>query len=128
MSTDPTLSDFTPPELEEIAELLPAYEILYFIAKGGMGAVYMARQRSLDRDVAIKILPRHFGEDAEFRASFEAEAKSMAKLNHPNLISIYDFGQIDGMLYIIMEMVQACAHALRHLLERFSNIKSYVCH
>ena len=106
MSTDPTLSDFTPPELEEIAELLPAYEILYFIAKGGMGAVYMARQRSLDRDVAIKILPRHFGEDAEFRASFEAEAKSMAKLNHPNLISIYDFGQIDGMLYIIMEMVQ----------------------
>lgn len=106
MSTDSTLSDFTPPELEEIAELLPAYEILSFIAKGGMGAVYMARQRSLDRDVAIKILPRHFGEDAEFRASFEAEAKSMAKLNHPNLISIYDFGQIDGMLYIIMEMVQ----------------------
>lgn len=106
MSTDPTLSDFTPPALEEIAELLPAYEILSFIAKGGMGAVYMARQRSLDRDVAIKILPRHFGEDAKFRASFEAEAKSMAKLNHPNLISIYDFGQIDGLLYIIMEMVQ----------------------
>ncbi|MCP5534889.1 MAG: protein kinase [Akkermansiaceae bacterium] len=106
MSTDPTPTDFTPPELEEIAKLLPAYDILSFIAKGGMGAVYMARQRSLDREVAIKVLPRHFGEDADFRASFEAEAKSMAKLNHPNLISIYDFGQIDGLLYIIMEMVQ----------------------
>ncbi|PID80455.1 protein kinase, partial [bacterium DOLZORAL124_64_63] len=104
MSTDPT--DFTPPGLEEIAALLPSYEIISFIAKGGMGAVYMARQKSLDRDVAIKVLPRHFGEDAEFRASFETEAKNMAKLNHPNLIGIYDFGQIDGLLYIIMEMVQ----------------------
>ena len=98
--------DFTPPTIEEISNLLPAYEILSFIAKGGMGAVYMATQKSLDRPVAIKILPRHFGEDAEFRASFETEAKSMAKLNHPNLIGIYDFGQVDGLLYIIMEMVR----------------------
>lgn len=106
MSDDHSETDFTPPSIEEIAQLLPAYEILSFIAKGGMGAVYMANQRSLDRPVAIKILPRHFGEDAEFRASFETEAKSMAKLNHPNLIGIYDFGQVDGLLYIIMEMVQ----------------------
>ena len=105
MSTDPTDSDFTPPELEEIAKLLPNYEIISFIAKGGMGAVYLARQKSLDREVAIKILPPHFGEDEEFRKSFETEAKSMAKLNHPNLVGIYDFGQVDGMLYIIMEMV-----------------------
>lgn len=106
MSDHSPHTDFTPPELEEIGQLLPAYEMHHFIAKGGMGAVYMARQRSLERDVAIKILPRHFGEDASFRASFETEAKSMAKLNHPNLISIYDFGQVDGLLYIIMEMVQ----------------------
>ncbi len=106
MSDNAPDTDFTPPELEEIGRLLPAYEVHYFIAKGGMGAVYMARQKSLERDVAIKILPRHFGEDASFRASFETEAKSMAKLNHPNLISIYDFGQVDGLLYIIMEMVQ----------------------
>ncbi len=106
MTDENLTSDFTPPELDEIAALLPAYEVLSLIAKGGMGAVYHARQISLDRDVAIKILPRHFGNDAEFRASFEAEAKSMAKLNHPNLVAIYDFGQIDGMLYIIMEMVQ----------------------
>lgn len=98
-------SDFTPPQPEEIARLLPAFEIISLIAKGGMGAVYRARQVSLDREVAIKILPRHFGEDAAFRASFETEAKSMAKLNHPNLIGIYDFGQVDGLLYIVMEMV-----------------------
>ena len=103
--TDPE-SDFIPPNIEEISALLPAYKIQSFIAKGGMGAVYLANQRSLDRPVAIKILPRHFGEDADFRASFESEAKSMAKLNHPNLIGIYDFGQVDGLLYIIMELVQ----------------------
>lgn len=106
MSHDQEATDFTPPTIEEISQLLPAYEVLSFIAKGGMGAVYMANQRSLDRPVAIKVLPRHFGEDEAFRDSFEAEAKSMAKLNHPNLIGIYDFGQVDGLLYIIMEMVQ----------------------
>jgi len=105
MSTDTSPSNFVAPELEEIAELLPSFEVLSFIAKGGMGAVYLAKQKSLDREVAIKILPRHFGEDATFQTSFESEAKSMAKLNHPNLIGIYDFGQIDGMLYIVMEMV-----------------------
>lgn len=105
MTPTPTPDDFTPPEIEEIAGLLPAYEILSFIAKGGMGAVYLARQKSLDREVAIKILPRQYGADASFRASFQAEAKSMAKFNHPNLIGIYDFGQVDGLLYIIMEMV-----------------------
>ncbi|MGJ8676783.1 MAG: protein kinase domain-containing protein [Akkermansiaceae bacterium] len=104
MSTDP--EEFTPPSIAEIAKLLPAYEVDSFIAKGGMGAVYMARQKSLDRLVAIKILPLHFGNDPVFRESFEKEAKSMAKFNHPNLISIYDFGQIEGLYYIIMEMVQ----------------------
>jgi len=106
MSTDNANPDFTPPTIEEISSLLPAYDILSFIAKGGMGAVYRANQKSLDRPVAIKILPRHFGEDASFRASFETEAKSMAKLNHPNLIGIFDFGQVDGLLYIIMELVE----------------------
>ena len=105
MTNNHSEPDFIPPTIEEIAALLPAYDIQSFIAQGGMGAVYMASQRSLDRPVAIKILPRHFGEDAEFRASFETEAKSMAKLNHPNLIGIYDFGQVDGLLYIIMELV-----------------------
>ena len=70
-----------------------------------MGAVYQARQTSLDRPVAIKILPREFGADPVFRESFAAEAKAMARLNHPNLIGVYDFGDIDGMLFLVMELV-----------------------
>ena len=98
--------DFNAPSLEELQPLFPAYEITGFIAQGGMGAVYSARQISLDRSVAIKILPRQFGADPQFRASFEAEAKLMARLNHPNLIGVYDFGDADGMLFIIMELVE----------------------
>lgn len=96
---------FEAPELEEVAALFPNYDIYSLIACGGMGAVYHANQRSLDRDVAIKILPRVFSQDAEFRVSFEAEAKAMAKLNHPNLIGVYDFGDVEGLLYIVMEFV-----------------------
>lgn len=98
-------SSFEAPTLEALADLLPAYEFDSFIAQGGMGAVYLARQKALDRDVAIKILPRELGDDPEFRKSFETEAKAMARLNHPNLIGVYDFGDLDGMLYIVMEYV-----------------------
>ena len=96
---------FQAPSLEHLAELLPAYDFESFIAQGGMGAVYKARQRSLDRDVAIKVLPRELGADPEFRQSFETEAKAMARLNHPNLIGVYDFGDVEGMPYIVMEYV-----------------------
>jgi serine/threonine protein kinase len=96
---------FQAPELEEVASLFPSYDVHSLIACGGMGAVYHATQRSLDRDVAIKILPREFSQDAEFRVGFEAEAKAMAKLNHPNLIGVYDFGEAGGLLFIIMEFV-----------------------
>ena len=96
---------FEAPSPEELHELLPAYDVLAFIAKGGMGAVYKAHQKSLERDVAIKILPREFGADEDFRRRFEDEAKAMAKLNHPNLIGVYDFGEVDGMPYIVMEFV-----------------------
>jgi len=99
-------TSFVAPPLEELDGLLDGYHFESFIAKGGMGAVYLARQTSLDREVAVKVLPREFSEDEEFIKSFQSEAKLMAKLNHPNLIGIYDFGDIDGMLYIIMEFVK----------------------
>ena len=104
------------PLSENITFLLPGYEILRLIAQGGMGAVYLARQKSLDREVAIKILPRELSQDEEFRASFETEAKCMARLNHPNLIGVYDFGETDGLLYIIMELVQG--QSLYHLIQQ----------
>jgi serine/threonine-protein kinase len=69
-------------------ELLPRYDIRAFIAQGGMGAIYRARQRSLDREVAIKILHGELVADADFKEFFITEAKGMARLNHPNLIFV----------------------------------------
>ena len=105
MSDPQTHVAFQAPEIAQLAPLFPGYEIECLIATGGMGAVYRAIQKSLDRTVAIKILPHEFSKDAAFCAGFEAEAKAMARLNHPNLIGVYDFGDVNGMLYIIMEYV-----------------------
>lgn len=100
---------FVPPQPAELDPLFPSYNVTDFIAAGGMGAVYRAEQISLERAVAIKILPKEFGQDKQFRESFEAEAKAMARLNHPNLMSVYDFGEVEGMLFIAMEFVQGKA-------------------
>lgn len=105
MSDTDTQVTFQAPEIAQLAPLFPGYEIELLIATGGMGAVYRAVQKSLDRTVAIKILPDELSKDAAFCAGFEAEAKAMARLNHPNLIGVYDFGEINGMLFIIMEYV-----------------------
>jgi len=96
---------FEAPPLETLNALLPAYSFEQLIAQGGMGAVYKARQKSLDRDVAVKILPPVFSADATFRKSFETEARAMARMNHPNLISVIDSGDLGDMLYIVMEYV-----------------------
>ncbi|RYD19736.1 MAG: serine/threonine protein kinase [Verrucomicrobiaceae bacterium] len=96
---------FVAPDPADLAPLFPGYDIQSLIATGGMGAVYRAVQKSLDRTVALKILPMEFSTDAAFCAGFEAEAKAMARLNHPNLIGVFDFGEVGGMLFIIMEYV-----------------------
>jgi serine/threonine protein kinase len=105
MSDSPDVAGFVAPDAADLAPLFPGYEIQSLIATGGMGAVYCAVQKSLDRRVALKILPLELSKDAAFCAGFEAEAKAMARLNHPNLIGVYDFGEVKGMLYIIMEFV-----------------------
>ncbi len=105
MSASSAQAGFVAPDAAELAPHFPGYEIQGLIATGGMGAVYCAVQKSLDRTVALKILPTEFSKDAAFCAGFEAEAKAMARLNHPNLIGVYDFGEVNGMLYIIMEFV-----------------------
>ncbi|MEX1116910.1 MAG: serine/threonine-protein kinase [Akkermansiaceae bacterium] len=106
MSDSPAHAGFQAPDPAELNKLFPGYEIESLIATGGMGAVYCAVQKSLDRIVALKILPQEFSKDAAFCEGFEAEAKAMARLNHPNLIGVYDFGEAGGMLYIIMEFVK----------------------
>jgi len=105
MSDSSSNTAFRAPELAELAPLFPGYEFEMLIATGGMGAVYRAVQKSLDRIVAIKILPREFSSDAAFCAGFEAEAKAMARLNHLNLVGVYDFGEVNGMPFIIMEYI-----------------------
>ena len=87
---------FNPPSLAELAPMFPQLEILELIGKGGMGAVYKARQKELDRVVALKILPPGIGHDAAFAGRFAREAKALAKLNHPGIVTLYEFGQVDG--------------------------------
>jgi hypothetical protein len=85
---------FVPPPVEEIARLFPQLEILAFIGKGGMGAVYKARQPALDRFVALKVLPPAVAGDPGFAERFNREARALARLNHPNIVAIHDFGCI----------------------------------
>jgi serine/threonine protein kinase/formylglycine-generating enzyme required for sulfatase activity len=99
---------WVPPTAEELGKLLPEYDIVKMLGRGGMGAVYMGRQKSLDRPVAIKILSNTLDEaDASFAERFKNEARAMGKLNHPGIVAVHDFGQTSGgLLYIVMEYVE----------------------
>ncbi len=90
--TDAKQPAFNPPSVSELAPLFPQLEILELIGKGGMGAVYKARQKQLDRVVALKILPPGIGDDPAFAERFAREAKALAKLNHPGIVTLYEFG------------------------------------
>jgi serine/threonine protein kinase/tetratricopeptide (TPR) repeat protein len=85
---------------------LGPYEILAPLGAGGMGEVYRARDKKLDRDVAIKVLPESVAADPETLARFEREAKAVAALSHPNILSIFDFGAHDGIAYAVMELLE----------------------
>ena len=101
------LGKWKPPSDEEIARLFPQYETLGIIGRGGMGAVYRARQVALDREVAIKLLPLEVSADQAFADRFVREARAMAKLSHPNIISVFDFGTTgEGHLFFVMEYVE----------------------
>lgn len=101
------LQDWTPPTVEELSQLLPQYRIEGFLGRGGMGAVYKGWQEHLGRAVAIKLLPAELSTDDQFVARFQREARLLAALQHPNIVSVYDFGQMpDGQLYFVMEYVE----------------------
>ncbi|MBE2284370.1 MAG: protein kinase [Prosthecobacter sp.] len=97
-----------PPTPEELQSRLEGYVIEAFLARGGMGAVYRGMQASLERAVAIKILPPSLGEhDHSFVLRFKQEARAMAQLNHPGIVKVYDFGEMsDGTLYFVMEFIE----------------------
>lgn len=124
-----------PPAPQKLQAQLPQYEIISLLGRGGMGAVYQGRQPVLDRMVAIKILPPGLDHlDASFSERFRQEAVAMAKLNHPGLVAVYDFGQTsDGMLFLVMEHVDGTdvAHMLAQMgrlpAEQAMAITAHVC-
>ncbi|MFZ2281325.1 MAG: serine/threonine-protein kinase [Prosthecobacter sp.] len=108
---------FTPPSTEELDALIPGYKFLQFIERGGMGAVYKAVQKSLNRTVAVKLLPQVHRNKESFAERFKREAHALALLNHPHIIAVYDFGETpDGQMYYVMEFVSGMD--LQQLLKR----------
>jgi len=104
-----------PPTVEAMAEHFPQLEILECLGRGGMGVVYKARQPKLDRIVALKILAPERGTDTRFADRFAREAQALARLNHPHIVTVYDYGESDGLFYLLMEFVDGAS--LRQLLK-----------
>jgi tetratricopeptide (TPR) repeat protein/predicted Ser/Thr protein kinase len=102
------------PEVAELAIFFPQLEIIELLGMGGMGMVYKARQPQLDRLVAVKILPMDSAQHPSFAERFGREAKALAKLNHPGIVDIYDFGRTGQYYYFVMEYVDGMD--LRELL------------
>ena len=96
------------PQVEEQGGLqqIPGYQILSKLGAGAMAAVFKARQISLDRIVAIKVLPKRMSENKEFVDRFYKEGKAAAKLNHPNIVGAVDVGEANGFHYFVMEYVE----------------------
>jgi predicted Ser/Thr protein kinase len=95
-----------PYTIEELAARFSQLEVLELVGRGGMGAVYKARQRELDRLVAVKILPREVSGDPAFAERFTREARALARLSHPHIVAVHDIGRTaDGLFYFIMEYV-----------------------
>lgn len=98
--------EFLPPMPEELGLIFPEFEIISLIGRGGMGAVYRARERELDRTVAIKILPPEADSGGEFRERFRLEAAALAKLNHPHIVTLHRAGEREGYYYFVMEFIE----------------------
>ncbi len=97
---------FNPPTVEELAPLFPQLKIVELLGHGGMGAVYRAIQISLDRPVALKILAPRLARDPGFAERFLREARTMARLNHPGIVTVHDFGESPPWCYLVMELVE----------------------
>jgi tRNA A-37 threonylcarbamoyl transferase component Bud32 len=122
--SDPAADSFTesadaplrPPTPAELARFFPGLEIMEVAGHGGMGTIYKARQPQLDRMVALKILSPELGRDPAFAQRFSREAQALAKLNHTNIVRVFDFGQAGDFFYLLMEYVDGVT--LRALIEQ----------
>src|SRR5437868_5661140 len=95
---------------------LGPYEIVAPLGAGGMGEVYRARDTRLGREIALKVLPDDVAADPARRQRFEQEARAVSALNHPNILSIYDVGSENGVVYMVSELVEG--ESLREVIER----------
>ncbi|MBN1285224.1 MAG: protein kinase [Anaerolineae bacterium] len=95
---------------------LGAYRVVERIGEGGMATVFKAYQASVDRFVALKVLPAQYANDPQFLGRFQQEARTIARLEHPNIIPVYDFGEQAGITYLVMRYLQA--GSLKEILEK----------
>lgn len=91
----------------QVGQMIGPYRIVEQVGQGGMATVYKAYHAAVDRYVAIKVLPRHFALDAQFTGRFKQEAKFIANLEHPHILPIYDYGESDGLTYLVMRYLDA---------------------
>ena len=106
VSTTPPGASFNAPEPAALAPLFPQLDVLELLGQGGMGAVYKVRQVKLDRLVALKVLPPEVGQDPAFAERFTREARALARLGHPHVVGVHDFGESGGLFYLLMEYVE----------------------
>jgi tRNA A-37 threonylcarbamoyl transferase component Bud32/tetratricopeptide (TPR) repeat protein len=110
-------SDPTKPIEKELSGRIGKYEILHPLGKGAMGQVYLAHDTKLDRDVALKVMAAQIADDPELKVRFEREAKAVGKMQHPNLVTVFDFDyHTDGSPYIAMEFLKG--HDLQKRMRR----------
>lgn len=126
LQTDSAQPPFVAPELQALSSSFPQFELIELLGQGGMGAVYKARQKSLDRLVAIKIIHPVAAQESGFSQRFAREARALARLNHNHIVAIYDFGEFRlattgsesptfPMFYFVMEYVEGTT--LRRLMD-----------
>ncbi len=103
--TDQDTPHYIVADVEFVAPRFPQYEFIELLGQGAMGASYRAVQRNLDREIVFKVIARRIGRDGEFAQAFTIQARLTAKLSHPNIVKVYDFGDAHEMLYLIQEYV-----------------------
>ncbi len=110
----PASDEFTVPTAEELTKLLPQFRVEAELGRGGMGVVYRGVQLNLERPVAIKLLAPHLAANPAFAERFAREARALARLSHPNIVAVHDFGQAGSFFYLVMEFVDGAN--LRHVM------------
>lgn len=99
------LQSWSPPPIERLKDAFSSLEFERLLGQGGMGAVYKVRQTELERPAALKVLPEIVSDDAGFKERFLREARLLASLSHPHIVTVYEFGQRDGIYFLLMEYV-----------------------